>query len=202
MKNSILAILAVASLVACKKSETTVVSGSTDSTAMMAPADSTMMPKDSTAMSGTSANMKPLTSQDKMFVDAAAKGGMMEVMLGNIAETNASNQKVKDLGKMMVTDHTKANDALKSWAMNAKYALPTALDAKQQKMVDDLKMKKGAEFDKAYTAMMVSDHKEDIAEFKKEAMNGTGDVKAFASTTVPTLEMHLTKSEEAMKAVK
>jgi putative membrane protein len=207
MKNSILAILAVASLVACKKKETTVVNGSTDSTAMMAPADSTMMPKDSTTMSSNSSSMGgmktgTMTDQDKMFVDAAAKGGMMEVMLGNIAETNASNQKVKDLGKMMVTDHTKANDALKGWAMNAKYTLPTALDAKQQKMVDDIKMKKGAEFDKAYTALMVSDHKEDIAEFKKEAKDGTGDVKAFASKTLPTLEMHLTKSEEAMKAVK
>ncbi|MGS0748555.1 DUF4142 domain-containing protein [Halpernia sp. GG3] len=202
MKNSILTILAVASLVACKKKESTVVTGSTDSTSMSAPMDSTMMPKDSSAMSSNSANMKPLSSQDKMFVDAAAKGGMMEVMLGNIAETNASNQKVKDLGKMMVTDHTKANDALKSWAMNAKYTLPTALDADQQKMVDGLKMKKGAEFDKTYTDIMVSDHKKDIAEFKKEAMDGTGDVKAFASTTVPTLEMHLTKAEDAMKAVK
>ena len=195
MKNSILTILAIASLVACKKNETVVVDNTTDSTAMTKPMDSasTMSDSSSTAM---------LTDQDKTFVDAAAKGGMMEVMLGNIAETNASNQSVKDFGKMMVTDHTKANDELKSWAMNAKYNLPTSLDADQQKKVDDLKMKKGAEFDKAYTSMMVDDHKKDIAEFKKEAMDGTGDVKAFASKTVPTLEMHLTKAEDAMKAVK
>ena len=202
MKNSILTILAVASLLACKKKESTVVTGSSDSTSMSAPMDSAMMPKDSSAMTSNSANMKPLSSQDKMFVDAAAKGGMMEVMLGNIAETNASNQKVKDFGKMMVSDHTKANDALKSWAMNAKYTLPTALDADQQKMVDGLKMKKGAEFDKAYIELMANDHKKVIEAFKKEAMDGTGDVKAFASKTLPALEMHLVKAEDAMKAVK
>lgn len=198
MKNSILTLLAIASLTACKKNETTVVDSSMDSTAMVSP-DSTMMSTDSTAMNGTNAM---LTDQDKKFADAAAKGGMMEVMLGNIAETNASNQKVKDFGKMMVDDHTKANDALKSWAMNANYKLPSSLDAGQQKMVDDLKMKNGADFDKAYTDMMVTDHKKDIAEFKKEATDGTGDLKTFASTTVPTLEMHLSKAEEAMKAVK
>ncbi|SFI53776.1 DUF4142 domain-containing protein [Halpernia frigidisoli] len=200
MKNSILTILAITALVSCKKTENTVVDNNTDSTAMMAPMDSTAMTSNDATMGGM--KTADMTDQDKMFVDAAAKGGMMEVMLGNIAETNASNQMVKDFGKMMVTDHSKANEALKSWAMNAKYTLPTSLDADQQKMVDDLKMKTGADFDKAYTDMMVSDHKKDIAEFKKEASEGTGDVKAFASTTVPTLEMHLTKAEAAMNAVK
>ena len=199
MKNSILAILAMTALTACKKDQTTVVDSSTDSS-MMAPAtDSSMMPMDSTAVAGTSATM---SDQDKSFADAAAKGGMMEVMLGEYAETNGMNAKVKALGKMMKEDHGKVNDQLKSWAMTAKYMLPAKMDADQQKMYDDLKMKKGADFDKAYTDLMVTDHKKDIAEFKKEAAEGTGDLKAFASKTVPTLEHHLTASEEAMKAVK
>lgn len=189
----------VAALVACKKNETTVVDNSTDSLNMVAPTDSSMMPADSTAMSGTAAM---LTDQDKMFADAAAKGGMMEVMLGEYAETNGMSANVKALGKMIKEDHMKANDELKSWASTSKYMLPTALDADQQKMVDDLKMKKGMDFDKAYTDMMVSDHKKDIAEFKKEAAEGTGDLKAFATKIVPTLEAHLTASEDAMKSLK
>ncbi|MBC7556604.1 MAG: DUF4142 domain-containing protein [Chryseobacterium sp.] len=195
MKNSILTILAITALVACKKKETVVVNTNADSTNMS-------MPMDSTTMSSNSSNTAMLPNQDKMFADAAAKGGMMEVMLGNIAETNASNQKVKDFGKMMVSDHSKANDELKSWAMNANYNLPTSLDADQQKMVDNLKMKMGADFDKAYTDLMVNDHKKVIEAFKKEAMNGTGSLKTFASNTVPALEIHLTKAEDAMKAVK
>lgn len=202
MKNSILAILAVAALASCKKNETTVVDNATDSSMTATATDSSMMPKDSTTMPSTAGTTATMSAQDKMFADAAAKGGMMEVMMGELAETSGMNAKVKALGKMMKEDHSKANDELKSWAMTAKYMLPAKMDADQQKMYDDLKMKKGADFDKAYTDLMVTDHKKDIAEFKKEAAEGTGDLKAFASKTVPTLEHHLTASEEAMKAVK
>ena len=199
MKNSILTILAISALVACKKNETTVIDSSTDSS-MMAPAmDSSTMPMDSATVSGTTATMM---DQDKMFADAAAKGGMMEVMLGEYAEMNAMNANVKALGKMIKEDHTKANMELKNWASAVNYMLPTKLDADQQKMVDDLKMKKGADFDKAYTEMMVMDHKKDIAAFKKEATEGTGDLKAFASKIVPTLEGHLKMAEDAMKSLK
>lgn len=198
MKNSILALLAVASLASCKKNETSTVDSSTDSTMMM-PADSATMPMDSATVSGASATV---SDQDKTFADAAAKGGMMEVMLGELAEKNGASAQVKALGKMIKDDHTKANAELKNWAANTSYMLPTQLDADQQKMVDDLKSKKGADFDKAYTDMMVMDHNKDIAAFKKEASEGTGDLKAFAAKTVPTLEAHLKASQDAMKGLK
>jgi len=205
MKNSILSILAIAAMVACKKNETTNVDTSADSTAMTAPADSGMMSNDSaTAAAPSDATKKTsLSDQDKMFADAAAKGGMMEVMAGKLAAMNAESAIVKSLGEMMVKDHSKANDELKKWAMTVGYTLPAAMDADQQKMYDDLKAKKGKDFDKAYTDLMVSDHKEDIAVFKKEASAGSeASLKSFASNTLPTLEHHLMESEKAMMAVK
>ncbi|WP_336732553.1 DUF4142 domain-containing protein [Chryseobacterium sp. VD8] len=206
MKNSILSILAIAAMVACKKNETTNVDTSADSTAMTAPADSGMMKNDSANAAATqpdSASKTSLSDQDKSFADAAAKGGMMEVMMGKLAATNAENATVKSLGEMMVKDHSKANDELKKWASTAGYTLPTSLDADQQKMYDDLKAKKGKDFDKAYTDLMVSDHKEDIAAFKKEAASGSeASLKSFASSTLPTLEHHLMESEKAKSAVK
>ncbi|WP_449559415.1 DUF4142 domain-containing protein [Kaistella sp.] len=103
----------------------------------------------------------------------------------------------------MKEDHTKANNEMKCWATNAGYSLPTAMDADMLKKVDDLKSKKGADFDKAYTDLMVEDRKEDIVLFKEEVSSGGAEtIKAFASNTIPTLEHHLTKSEEAKKAVK
>ncbi|MBL7881538.1 MAG: DUF4142 domain-containing protein [Chryseobacterium gambrini] len=205
MKNSILGILAIAAMVACKKNETTNVNSSADSTAMTAPADSGMMSNDSaTAAAPSDATTKTsLSDQDKMFADAAAKGGMIEVMVGKLAAMNAESAAVKSLGEMMVKDHSKANDELKKWAMTVGYTLPTAMDADQQKMYDDLKAKKGKDFDKAYTDLMVSDHKEDIAVFKKEASAGSeASLKSFASNTLPTLEHHLMEAEKAKSAVK
>jgi putative membrane protein len=205
MKNSILGILAIAAMVACKKNETTNVNSSADSTAMTAPADSGMMSNDSAAAAAPSdaATKTSLSDQDKMFADAAAKGGMMEVMAGKLAAMNAESAVVKSLGEMMVKDHSKANDELKKWAMTVGYTLPAAMDADQQKMYDDLKAKKGKDFDKAYTDLMVSDHKEDIAVFKKEASAGSeASLKSFAGNTLPTLEHHLMEAEKAKSAVK
>lgn len=205
MKNSILTILAVAAMVACKKNETTNVDQSTDSTTMSAPADTSMNMGDSatTAMSDPNAANSTLSAQDKKFADAAATGGMMEVMLGQLASTNATNATVKSLGAMMVKDHGKANDELKKWASASGYTLPTSLKADQQKKYDELKAKKGAEFDRMYADLMVTDHQKDIAEFKKQASEGSeASLKSFASATLPTLEHHLMESEKAKNAVK
>ncbi|ALR30111.1 hypothetical protein ATE47_06050 [Chryseobacterium sp. IHB B 17019] len=208
MKNSILAIFAAAALVGCKKNETTATDNSADSLATVSTSDSATSgtTTDSAATaSNTDATGKTasLSDQDKKFADAAAKGGLMEVMMGQLAASNASNATVKKLGEMMVKDHSKANDELKAWASTAGYTLPTSLDAEKQKKYDELKAKKGEEFDRAYTDLMVSDHKKDIAEFKKEASDGTeASLKSFAGKTVPTLEHHLMESEKAKDAVK
>ncbi|GAB0157638.1 hypothetical protein CHRYSEOSP005_29170 [Chryseobacterium sp. Alg-005] len=203
MKNSILALLAVAAMVACKKNETTAVDQSSDSAAVVAPVDSAMGVNDSTAMTDTTGAANSLSEQDKKFADAAAMGGTMEVMMGELAAGNGNNAAVKALGEMMVKDHGKANDELKKWASAVGYTLPTGLDAEKQKEYDNLKAKKGAEFDRAYTDLMVKDHQKDIAEFKKQAAEGTeASLKSFASKTLPTLEHHLMESEKAKNAVK
>lgn len=67
MKNSILTVLAVAAMVACKKNETTTSDQSADSTTMSAPADTSMNMGDSatTAMSDSNAANSTLSAQDK-----------------------------------------------------------------------------------------------------------------------------------------
>ncbi|MCC3215945.1 DUF4142 domain-containing protein [Chryseobacterium sp. X308] len=203
MKNLVVTIFALAALTACKKNEPTTTSQSEESTTMSAPAESGMTVTDSTKMTDTKDQKSTLSDQDKKFADAAAIGGLMEVMMGKLAATNAENSVVKSLGAMMVTDHTKANDELKNWASGAGYTLPTSLDTEKQKMYDDLKAKKGKDFDKKYTDLMVSDHKEDVEAFKKEASEGTeASLKSFAAKTLPTLEHHLKESEKAKNAVK
>lgn len=203
MKNSILSILAFAAIVACKKSDTTNTESSADTSTVTAPADTGMMTNDSTAVSNGTETQSTLSDQDKKFAEVAARGGIMEVMAGQLAATNASNEKVKALGEMMVKDHTKANDELKSWAAKVGHQLPTSLDAEKQKVYDDLKAKKGADFDRKYTDLMVTDHKKTIADFKKQASDGSeSSLKSFAEKTIPALEHHLMESENAKAAVK
>jgi putative membrane protein len=67
-----------------------------------------------TAQESPAAKSSSLSVKDKAFMKKAARGGMMEVARGRLAEQNAKSKDVKSFGKRMVTDHSKANDELKS----------------------------------------------------------------------------------------
>ena len=158
--------------------------------------------------STSSSNMKAGTSAsvpaaDKAFVEKAAVGGMAEVRMGKMAQQKGSSDQVKQFGARMVDDHSKANDELKQIASAKGIALPTDLDAKHKSKMDKMEKLSGAQFDRAYMDDMVADHKEDVAEFKKQASSGKdSDLKAFAAKTLPTLEDHLKMAQSTDAAVK
>jgi putative membrane protein len=136
--------------------------------------------------------VKPVQPDASNFAVNAANGGMMEVELGKIAVSNASSPRVKAFGEMMVKDHTEANNNLKAIASSLNIALPDSVGNDMKKDIDQIKMKKGKAFDKAYVDMMVDDHKKDIAEFRKCADDcSDSTVKSFAANTLPVLEKHL-----------
>jgi putative membrane protein len=144
----------------------------------------------------STANGGVLTA-DRKFMDKAAQGGMAEVELGQLAQQNGQSQEVKDFGKRMVDDHTKANDQLKQLAQQKGVALPTSLDAQDQATKDRLSKLQGAAFDKAYMKDMVTDHKKDVAEFKHESTAAHDpELKNWAGQTLPTLESHLQEAEK------
>ena len=139
---------------------------------------------------------------DATFAKKAAAGGMAEVKLGQLAQEKASSEKVKAFGKRMETDHTKVGDELMQIAARHNMALPTGVDPKDQAAYDRLSKLSGSQFDRAYMRAMVTDHEEDVTEFKREASAGKNpDLKSFASETLPTLEDHLKQSREVAKAV-
>jgi putative membrane protein len=143
------------------------------------------------------------TKDDQEFVVEAASGGLMEVQLGQIAQTNAASPKVKEFGQQMVTDHSKANDELKALAASKNITIPTTPGEDHQKHINDLKDKKGADFDKAYMSMMVDDHEEDVKKFDNEANKGNdAEIKSFAARTVPILRHHLEMAKSVNDAVK
>ena len=132
-----------------------------------------------------------LSEKDKTFMKKAAKGGMMEVTMGKVAEQNAQSDDVKSFGKRMVTDHSKANDELKSIASKKGFELPHKEHSFKWTS------------DKAYMDMMVKDHEKDLAEFKEEASSGSDpDVKKFADDTAKIVQEHLDAAKEIQGKLK
>ena len=126
-----------------------------------------------------------LSAKDKTFIHKAAKGGMMEVAMGNLAAQNGQSDGVKSFGKRMVTDHSKANEELKSIAAKKGVKLPSKEPSGKWSS------------DKAYMDMMVKDHEKDLAEFQDEANNGSDpDVKKFAEDTAKVVKEHLDLANE------
>jgi putative membrane protein len=139
---------------------------------------------------------------DSDFVQKAASGGMLEVRLGKLAESNAANVAVRRFGARMVRDHTKANQQLLAVLSNQGIAPPRAMLDKDITTFNQLAKMRGAEFDRAYMKQMVEDHKEDISLFEKEAKDGKdAKVKAFAEKALPTLKEHLKLAEETYEKV-
>lgn len=140
---------------------------------------------------------------DADFAVKAADGGMMEVQLGELAQKNGANAQVKSFGKMMVDDHTKANNELKALAAKKNITLPATMSNDNQEMYNDMMKKTGTDFDKAYVDHMVDDHEDDVEMFRKQSMDAADpDIKAFAAKTLPTLEMHLQKIKEIKAMMK
>jgi len=136
---------------------------------------------------------------DKDFILAAAQGGMAEVKLGELATQKGMRDDVKEFGQRMVKDHTAINDDLKALAAQKGVTLPDSLDAKHQAMVDKMAALTGSEFDDAYVACMIKDHKMDAKEFKAEsAATQDADIKSFLDKSIPVVDMHL-KRITAMK---
>jgi len=141
-------------------------------------------------------NNAAVDNESSDFAVKAANGGMMEVQLGELAQKNASSARVKAFGQMMVNDHSKANNDLKTLAASKNIILPDSVSGPQKDHIDELQQKTGTDFDKAYMDMMVDDHKEDVDMFEKASNNlKDADLKSFAATTLPTLRNHLDSAQ-------
>ncbi len=136
------------------------------------------------------------------FAAEAAQGGLTEVELGKVALRNAADPSVKEFGLRMVSDHSRANDELKSIAAQKNIQVPAEVSSSQKSMIDKLSKLSGAEFDKEYMSDMVKDHEEDVEAFETQAKDGgTAEIKEFAGKTLPTLKSHLEMAREVAKKV-
>jgi len=139
---------------------------------------------------------------DKKFVEAALKGGMSEVDLGQLAVKKGASDDVKQFGQRMVDDHTKMGDQMKAVAGQIGVTPPSLTNPSDMALKAKLELLSGDSFDKAYISDMVSDHKKDIKEFKTEADEADdADLKNWVAKTVPVLEEHLRLAESAQTTI-
>jgi len=199
MKNYLLPLAIVAALTASSCNNASNNSGTSDSTDVRTDTSGALRDTTSVRPDTVSSNSQPVDDDSRKFMTEATSGGMLEVKLGNIAQENGANPRVKEFGAMMIKDHTDATNQLKTIARSLNVNVSDSLMKEHQHHVDKLSKMKGKSFDKAYMTMMVSDHKKDIKEFEKATKSTNSAVSNFASQTLPVLNKHLDSAQAIIK---
>ncbi|HWB02107.1 MAG TPA: DUF4142 domain-containing protein [Verrucomicrobiales bacterium] len=133
-------------------------------------------------------------ADENEFVRKAAKGGMAEVKIAQLATEKASDGKVKEFAQQLVKDHTAANQELKTVADGLKISLPAEAATKEDPKCEQLKEKTGADFDKAFLQEMDQCHAKDIALFEAgKKVAKSSEVTAFIDKTLPVIKSHAQK---------
>jgi len=158
------------------------------------PATDSMNKKVDTVASTVSLSKESLT-----FLAQVANVSQLEVKLGELAQQNARNQRVKDFGSMMVRDHNQARQEVKNMVQGSNLMINDSLPAKEKKEFASLATKKGAAFDKAYAAMMVKGHSAVIKDFEKSKSLPEPSVKSFIDKTLPVIKTHLDSAQALTK---
>ena len=129
---------------------------------------------------------------DANFLVDAAEINLEDVQLGNLAQNRGTTARVKELGKTIETDHTKAMDDLKALAAKKQITIPTTLTDDGIKENKKLMDTKGSDFDKDYVDKMVSGHKDAISKFEKASTDANDpDIRSWAASMLPGLRQHL-----------
>lgn len=131
------------------------------------------------------------SAEDIEFVTKAASSSMLEVELGKLAQHKGTSEAVKEFGKLMVQEHTKANRDLKRAAGQNNIEVPTTLTDEHLQIYSELNALSGAEFDEKYIETMVESHEEAISMFEDASEDlSSNEIKSFAENKLPILKKH------------
>lgn len=133
------------------------------------------------------------------FADKAAKSDAFEIASAKLARDKSTSADIRDFASMMIEDHTASTAKVKKAAGEAQTAItpdPTLTDD-QKGMLDDLRKRTGADFDKAYVKQQVDAHREALALMTLYANKGDiAPLKAAAAEIRPKVQTHLDRIKD------
>ncbi len=138
--------------------------------------------------------------KDAQFLVNAAATYQEEISLSKLAQQKGISTPVKDLAKMMETEHTQLLKDLTALASAKNITLPNASTDDTQEAYSKLNKLTGVDFDKQYADMMVSGHKNAVTIFETASTESVDmDILAYAKTTLPIIRKHMDLSLNCQK---
>jgi len=136
------------------------------------------------------------------FVHDANEAGHTEIAAANVAEKNSQNARVVNFAKMMIADHTEMGKEIIKLAQNKYVNTSDSINQEHQTMLKGLSAKTGADFDKAYMQMMVTDHQKVLQMFHDATNNTNASLTSLAEKNMGKLQMHLDSAKAISASLK
>ena len=131
------------------------------------------------------------TSDDKSFLKEASEGNLFEVNLAKLALQKSQDSNVRKFAQQMITDHEKLARDMKPLATKLGVKVASSPGIGDRAKYEELKLKSGISFDRAYVETMVKDHNDDLKKFIEETQKTTNpEVKTAVSKAQDTIREH------------
>jgi putative membrane protein len=132
-----------------------------------------------------------LNAQDRAYLQGAHQSNLAEIAAGKLAQSKGQTQAVKDLGQLLITDHTKLDAALRKVAAAANVNLPPAPNAQQRAMQAKMDAADAGEFDAVFVSGQIAGHAKTMRLGEREAADGRdAAVKKAAAAAAPVVAAH------------
>jgi len=142
-----------------------------------------------------------LNDTDQTYMTKTSISNSAEISAGTLASNKATNARVKAFAQHMIMEHTTAQNDLKTLGTAVGYPVKDTIDPEHVAIAAMLNSLSGRAFDSAYMHTQVADHDKTIAVFQTELSSGRHmDVKNYASTNLPHIQMHRTQADSIATA--
>lgn len=150
-----------------------------------------------------------LTQDELQVLGHLHRVNQLEIDMGKLAEKQGSTDAIKDYGKMLVTDHEKADKDAKALAKRHGQMIrkeTAANETDKAEIQDDqaaykrLKSEKGDTFDRDFLQVMVQGHERELA--KTDTAIGkvqSEDLKTMLNDVKSSLQRHADRARELQK---
>ena len=156
-----------------------------------------MLDKATDAVGGTVGKMSAAaTKTADSFVENAAIGDMYEIAAARLALRRSGSERVRQMARMMIADHTTSTHHLKAaLEMNETRGVPsppTEPDTRRQTMLQHLQDAPDDAFDSTYLDQQVLAHEETVSLMRSYGEGGDNpQLRSVALGTLPVVERHL-----------
>lgn len=131
-------------------------------------------------------------AKERLFLMSAAQLQLGEIVLGQIAAKQAGSSRVKEFGRRIVADHSRANDQIAELAKAEDVQLPRRMSTLHKEKSEQLARLSGQEFDQAYLDYLSTYHNQALREFAENARRiKDSKVKQWAEETLAIWQDHV-----------